>query len=104
MLKDPKRNEKVLLTHPLDASQWKALDAEYPSFGTEPRNIRLGVSTDGLNPFGNQSSTHSTWPMFVWIYNLPLAVHEEEVHTHEHAHSRAETTGHQHQSVSEATE
>ena len=23
------------------------------------------------NPFGNQSSSHSTWPVFVWIYNLP---------------------------------
>ena len=71
VLKDPERNEKVNLTHPSDACQWKALDDEYPTFGAEPRNIRLGASTDGLNPFGNQSSTHSTWPVFVWIYNLP---------------------------------
>ena len=71
VLKDPERNEKVNLTHPLDACQWKALDDEYPTFRAEPRNIRLGASTDGLNPFGNQSSTHSTWPVFVWIYNLP---------------------------------
>lgn len=28
------------------------------------------MSTDGLNPLGNQSSTHSTWPVFVWPYNL----------------------------------
>jgi hypothetical protein len=28
----------------------------------EYENIRFGVSTDGLNPFGNQSSTYSTWP------------------------------------------
>ncbi|KAK1667113.1 hypothetical protein QYE76_055272 [Lolium multiflorum] len=41
-----------------------------PGFN-DPRNIRLGASTDGFNPFGNQSSTHSTWPVFVWIYNLP---------------------------------
>lgn len=71
ILKDPKRNEEVNLTHPSDACQWKAIDDEFPSFGAEPRNIRLGASTDGLNPFGNQSSTHSTWPVFVWIYNLP---------------------------------
>jgi hypothetical protein len=58
-----------ILRHPSDASQWKALDIEYPKFGDDPRNVRLGVSTDGLNPFGSQSNTHSTWPMFVWMYD-----------------------------------
>ena len=66
---DPEKDE--LLTHPSDASQWKALDLEFPEFGGDSRNIRLGASTDGLNPFGSQSSTHSTWPVFVWMYNLP---------------------------------
>jgi hypothetical protein len=60
-----------ILTHPSDASQWNALDIDFHEFGADPRNIRLGMSTNGLNPFGNQSSTHSTWPMFVWPYNLP---------------------------------
>ncbi|KAK1605086.1 hypothetical protein QYE76_028759 [Lolium multiflorum] len=71
VLNDEERIEHPVLTHPSDASQWKALDNEFGSFGADPRNIRLGASTDGFNPFGNQSSTHSTWPMFVWIYNLP---------------------------------
>jgi hypothetical protein len=64
-------DEDKMLTHPLDACQWKALNIEFLFFGEDPRNIRLGMSIDGLNPFGNQSSTHSTWPMFVWPYNLP---------------------------------
>ncbi|KAK1677349.1 hypothetical protein QYE76_038197 [Lolium multiflorum] len=71
VLNDEDRIEHPVLTHPSDASQWKALDNEFGSFGEDPRNIRLGASTDGFNPFGNQSSTHSTWPVFVWIYNLP---------------------------------
>jgi hypothetical protein len=71
VLNDPTRSETVLLTHPSDASQWKALDREYRDFGKEPRNIRLGMSTDGVNPFGNQSTNHSTWPVFICIYNLP---------------------------------
>jgi hypothetical protein len=54
-----------VLRHPADGTQWKTLDSEYPDFGSEPRNLRLGMSTDGLNPFGNQSSVHSTWPVFV---------------------------------------
>jgi hypothetical protein len=60
----------TILTHPADASQWLALDME-DGFGDDARNVRLGMSTDGHNPFGNQSSTHSTWPIFVWPYNLP---------------------------------
>jgi hypothetical protein len=60
-----------MLTHPSDAGQWEALDITFPRFRGDGRNIRLGMSTDGLNLFGNQSSTHSTWPMFVWPYNLP---------------------------------
>ena len=42
---DPEKDE--LLTHPSDASQWKALDLEFPKFGGDSRNIRLGASTDG---------------------------------------------------------
>jgi hypothetical protein len=30
------------------------------------------MSIDGMNPFGNQSSTHSTWPIVLSLYNLPL--------------------------------
>ena len=30
------------------------------------------MSTDGVNPFGNQSSTHSTWPVVLSVLNLPL--------------------------------
>ncbi|KAK1684678.1 hypothetical protein QYE76_045526 [Lolium multiflorum] len=47
---DPEKGK--ILTHPADASQWNALDIEFADeFGSEPRNIRLGMSTDGLNPF-----------------------------------------------------
>jgi hypothetical protein len=61
---DDEEADKIL-RHPSDAGQWKALDIEYPEFGDDSRNVRLGVSTNGLNPFGSQSSTHSTWPVFV---------------------------------------
>jgi hypothetical protein len=50
---DKKLNANVVLSHPSEASQWKAIDTEYPNFGEDPRNIRLGASTDGLNPFGS---------------------------------------------------
>jgi hypothetical protein len=83
VLLDPKQVEEPVLTHPSDASQWRALDEEYyEEFGRDPRNIRLGASTDGLNPFGNQRSKHSTWLVFVWMYNIPpwLCLKKKYIH------------------------
>ena len=59
------------LQHPADSPQWKKIDFMFPEFGLEPRNIRLGLCTDGINPFGTLSSTHSSWPVLLVIYNLP---------------------------------
>ncbi|XP_019435866.1 PREDICTED: uncharacterized protein LOC109342310 [Lupinus angustifolius] len=33
----------------------------------DPRNVCLGLATDGFNPFGTLSSTYSIWPCFLWI-------------------------------------
>jgi len=60
-----------MLRHPADGSQWRAIDIEFPEFADEARNLRLALSTDGFNPFGEQSSSHSTWPVTLYIYNLP---------------------------------
>jgi hypothetical protein len=35
------------------------------------RNIRFGLSIDGMNPFGEIGNSHSTWPVILCIYNLP---------------------------------
>ncbi|KAL6189043.1 hypothetical protein ACLB2K_040433 [Fragaria x ananassa] len=35
------------------------------------RNVRLGLVSDGFNPFGQMTLTHSTWPVMIAIYNLP---------------------------------
>ncbi|XP_026449456.1 uncharacterized protein LOC113349663 [Papaver somniferum] len=37
----------------------------------EPRNVRLGLATDGFNPFGNMSNAYSLWPVVLMPYNLP---------------------------------
>jgi hypothetical protein len=31
----------------------------------------MGQCTDGMNPFGEYSSSHGTWPVNLCIYNLP---------------------------------
>ena len=60
------------LRHPSDANQWKRFDAKYAKvFGDEARNVRFALSTDGMNPFGDLSNSHSTWSVILTVYNLP---------------------------------
>jgi hypothetical protein len=35
------------------------------------KNVRFTLSTDGMNPFVERSSKHSTWAVILTIYNLP---------------------------------
>jgi hypothetical protein len=56
--------------HPADVAQWGNINTHFPWFD-DVRSIRFAMSTDGVNPFGNQSSTHSTWPAVLSLYNLP---------------------------------
>ena len=49
-----------LLCHPADSLWWKNIYKEFPEFGKEPRNLRLGLTTDGMIPFENLSSNHSS--------------------------------------------
>ena len=69
--KKPDDGDDPKLRHVKDGSQWRALNSFYRYFECDARNIVLGACTDGMNPFGNQNTNHSTWPVFVWMYNLP---------------------------------
>ena len=60
-----------MLRHPADGSQWRAIDREFLEFANDARNLRFALSTDGINPFGEQNSSHSTWPVTLSIYNIP---------------------------------
>ncbi|KAL8156692.1 hypothetical protein AgCh_001698 [Apium graveolens] len=65
------RKKDEMLRHSADGVAWKIMDAKYPTFSSENRNIRLGITSDGFNPFGTMSGSHSTWPVVVLNYNLP---------------------------------
>ena len=60
-----------LLRHPADSPQWKTIDQLYSEFGQDHRNLRIGLASDGMNPYGNLSCNHSSWPILLIIYNLP---------------------------------
>ncbi|XP_066381574.1 uncharacterized protein [Miscanthus floridulus] len=59
------------MRHPADGEAWEDFNRRYPKFAADARNVRLGLASDGFNPFGNMSSKHSTWPVMLVPYNLP---------------------------------
>jgi hypothetical protein len=63
-----KNDEEI--RHPADGTQWNFFDLQYKAFGLESRNIRFALSTDGMNPFGENRTVHSTWPVILTMYNL----------------------------------
>ena len=60
-----------VLRHLADEEAWKDFDKKYPEFASEPRNVRLGLASDGFNPFGNMSNAYCVWPVILLPYNLP---------------------------------
>ncbi len=67
------RNKSIdgKVRHVPDSKAWQHIDNTWPDFATEPRNVRLGLATDGVNPFGDKNIAWSTWPVLLLIYNLP---------------------------------
>jgi hypothetical protein len=57
--------------HPIDLAQWGNINNHFPWFDKNMRSIRFAMGTNGVNPFGNQSSTHCTWLVMMSLYNLP---------------------------------
>ncbi|WVZ81230.1 LOW QUALITY PROTEIN: hypothetical protein U9M48_028629 [Paspalum notatum var. saurae] len=59
--------EDDMLRHPT----WIGGEKTYLEFADDARNIRFGLSMEGMDPFREMSSSHSTWPITLRMYNLP---------------------------------
>ncbi|XP_063941376.1 uncharacterized protein LOC135149565 [Daucus carota subsp. sativus] len=68
---DTRRQKDGKMRHPADSDTWKDVDQKWPDFASESRNLRLALSADGFNPFRGNRTDHSSWPVFLSIYNLP---------------------------------
>ncbi|KAL4010655.1 hypothetical protein IC575_027666 [Cucumis melo] len=64
------RIEDGKLRYPADSPAWKLVDFKWPDFSSKPRNLRLALSADGVNPHGDMSSKYSCSPIVMVIYNL----------------------------------
>jgi hypothetical protein len=63
--------EKGVLRHPADGKVWKHFDKKFGWLAADPCNIKLGIATDGFNPYGHMASNYTMWLVFVILYNFP---------------------------------
>ena len=47
------------MRHPSDAGGWKHFDFEFSEFALDPQNVRLGLASDGFNPFKYMSIAYN---------------------------------------------
>jgi len=60
-----------VMVHPSGSEAWKRFNSVHPHFLAELKNVRLGLCTDGFNPFGSFAAPYSCWPVILTVYNLP---------------------------------
>ena len=77
---DDHDKEDGVMHHPSDSKAWFHFDQMHPSFSAESRNVRLGLCTDGFQPFGQSGKQYSCWPIIVTPYNLPPGMCMKEPH------------------------
>ena len=63
--------EEDILRYPADGEAWKDFDKSYPWFAQDPRNVRLGLASDGFNPLANMYNSYNIWLVMLVPYNMP---------------------------------
>jgi hypothetical protein len=66
-----RKKEVGKFRHLAKAAQWANINSHFGWFAEDVRNIQFAMTTDGMNPFGHHSSTHSICPVMMSLYNLP---------------------------------
>jgi hypothetical protein len=59
------------MSHLAEGEAWQDFDREFLEFAKDARSLRLGLATDGFNPFSEKNTKYSMWPVFVVPYNHP---------------------------------
>ena len=69
-LQDKQVETDDVLRHLADADGWKHFNFEFPEFALDLQNIRLGLASNGFDPFMHMSIAYGMWPMVLIPYNL----------------------------------
>ncbi|KAL0294795.1 UNVERIFIED_CONTAM: hypothetical protein Sradi_6868000 [Sesamum radiatum] len=68
------QTEEGSMCYQSEEEAWKHFDRTHPDLAAEPRNIRLGLCTDGFALHGQYDHAYSYWPVILTLYNLPLGM------------------------------
>jgi hypothetical protein len=58
----------------MDTRQWKTFDLNHHKFPNDKGNVRLALSTNGMNLFGEMTNSHITRLMILSLYNIPSSL------------------------------
>ena len=61
----------MLFEMPPDGSAFRDMEEKWPYFKEEPRNLRISLAANGVNPFAHMRSIYMVWPIFVINNNIP---------------------------------
>ena len=65
------KSEAGVMRYVQDSPAWNHVDETWPSFASEPRNVRMGLAMDGVNPHKLMRKPNSIWPVLLINYNIP---------------------------------
>ena len=65
------RSQDDVIRMPADGSIFRVMEKKWPHFKEEPRNLRISLVVDGVNPFAHMKSLYTVWPIFVINNNIP---------------------------------
>ena len=54
-----------------DGTAFRDIEEKWPHFKEEPRNLRISLVADGVNPFAQMKSIYMVWLTFVINNNIP---------------------------------
>lgn len=54
-----------------DRKHWKEIKEKSPHLRNEPRNARISLAMDSVNPFQDLRTTYFVWPILIINNNLP---------------------------------
>ena len=54
-----------------NGSAFKEIEETWSHFKEEPRNLKLSLVADCVNPYGDMRSVYLVWPIFVINNNIP---------------------------------
>ena len=50
---------------------FRDMEEKWAHFKEEPRNLRISLAVDHINPFSQMKSIYTVWPIFVINNNIP---------------------------------